>query len=590
MLLPPSCRLWRVLVYFYSILSLAGCSPPTATTPAAIRIRWAHDPESLDPLRMASPQAIEAFNLLHVGLLQLNYASRRFEPALAAALPEVRRVGDSLTLLAYQLRPQATWDDGRPVLARDVAFSVKLMFCPGLPNEAAQARYSFIQDVQLDPADSRRLTFVCRGQAPDYVQATGSFVVLPEAAFDPAGQLRSLSLAALRRPAGSKAASGVQEVVQRYLRLDPSQHPERLPGSGPYVLTTWLKDHALTFRRKTNWWADRLPPPIPAVLQAQPTQLRYEIVPGEAAATLALQRGELDLFPQMAARDFTRLRQSTTAQRSLVFYTTSSYDIVTAGFNTRRPALADALTRRALSRLFDADGLLAATQLGAGQRTAGLISPTDKANYNDSLALTPYDLPGAEALLRQAGWRRDHAGWTRLSPGTGQQTLRLMLRYRPDESVYETIALQFRAAAGRLGIPVELQPTESGALTGVLKAGEYDVYLRTLRGNPFGFNFAPILHSRAVGEGNLTGFGTPVTDRLIEAVAAAENPVRQARLLRRFQAMLQAQCPIVPLFFLPTRLAVSRRLVGLAVYDLKPGYVATTLRPTAGGVGAVTAP
>ena len=46
-----------------------------------------------------------------------------------------------------------------------------------------------------------------------------------------------------------------------------------------------------------------------------------------------------------------------------------------AGFNTRRPALADALTRRALSRCFDAAGLMQATQLGAGQRTVGIISP-----------------------------------------------------------------------------------------------------------------------------------------------------------------------------------------------------------------------
>ena len=46
--------------------------------------------------------------------------------------------------------------------------------------------------------------------------------------------------------------------------------------------------------------------------------------------------------------------------------------------------------------------------------------------------------------------------------------------------------------------------------------GDFDIYLRTLKGNPFVFNFAPILHSSAVGAGNLTGFGTPASDRLID--------------------------------------------------------------------------
>ena len=556
------------------LLSVAACTTSPAPPVRAIRIRWANDPENLDPLQLASPQAIEALNLLHCGLLQLNYHSRNFQPALAEALPQVTQQGDSLTLLTYRLRSLATWDDGRPVLARDVAFSVKLMFCPGLPNEAAQARYGFIREVQLDPADARRVTFVCRGQAPDYAIATGLFTILSEQSLDSQGLLQRFSLVALRRQP-MPVDSGLRQLARRYQAADVARHPERLSGCGPYRLTAWVRDQYLTFRRKPTWWADRLPAPRPAVLQARPVALRYNIVPNEATATLALQRGELDLYPQLPARTFARLRQSAAPQHSLVFYSASSYDLVTAGFNTKHAQLADPLTRQAVSRLFDAAGLLKATQLGAGQRSVGLINPADRARYNDSLTLIPYDLPEAEALLLRAGWLRGAQGWLRRT--APKETLHLVLRYRPDESVYETIALQFREAASRLGIPVELRPTESAALNGVLRKGDFDVYLRTLKGNPFAFNFAPILHSQAVGEGNLTGFGTPDSDRLIEAIAAAETPAHQARLLRRFQALMQEQAPLVPLFFLPTRLAASRRVAGIRAFDVKPGYVATDL-------------
>ena len=559
-----------------ALLALAACSAPAPYSAGPIRIRWAHDPENLDPLQASSPGAVEAFNLLHCGLLQLDYARRKFSPALAEALPTVQLLGDSLTRLTYRLRPQATWDDGHPVLARDVAFSLKLFFCPGLPNEAAQAQYSFLREITLDPADPRRVTLLCRGQAPDYPQATGGFAVLPEATFDPAGQLQRFTLSTLRtQPRDSSADAGLRELARRYRAADVGHHPERLPGCGPYRLQAWVRDRHLYFVRKPAWWADVLPAPRPPVLLARPAALHYAIIPDETAAALALQGGELDLYPQLPAPVFARLRQSATAGRPVALLSAPSQEVVTAGFNTRQPALSDARTRQALSRLFDAEGLLRATQLGAGQRTVGIIPPADRLHYNDSLPLIPYDLPGAARLLRQAGWQRRPTGWVR-GPGAAPP-LHLRLRYRADESLFEIIALQFREAAGRLGIPVELRPTESAALSGVLRAGDFDLYLRTLKGNPFVFNFMPILHSRAVGEGNLTGFGTPASDHLIEAIAEADTPARQVRLLRRFQALLQAEAPLVPLFFLPNRLGASRQLAGLRVFSFKPGYVATDL-------------
>ena len=159
-----------------------------------------------------------------------------------------------------------------------------------------------------------------------------------------------------------------------------------MPGCGPYQLARWEKDRYLSFRRKAHWWAEGVRP-TPFVLRAKPQQLDFVIIPDDATATLALRRGEIDLYPQVPAAEFARLRQSAAARRELAFYSTPSYDVATAGFNTRHPALADAGTRQALSRLFDAEGLLRATQRSEGRRTVGLISPSDQLNYNDSLSL-----------------------------------------------------------------------------------------------------------------------------------------------------------------------------------------------------------
>ena len=570
------------LLFAALIVCLQACKSQERKN-EAIRIRWSYDPETLDPMHLPNQAATDASNLLGLSLLQADGSANQYAPALAETLPAVRLVGDSLTRLDYRIRAAATWDDGRPIQARDVEFSLKLMFCPGLPNENIRNQYRFVQAILMDPKSPKRFTLVCQGQSPEYAQASGDFFIQSEAALDPQGALRRYSLAELqRRPGTAPADASLQAVARQYLAAGATALGA-WPGCGPYRLTQWKKGRYLRFQRKTNWWADRLQP-APFVLRAKPKQLEFAIIPDAATATLALRGGELDVYPQMPAREFTRLRNSPAAQAGLRFYTALSHDVVMAGFNTRQPILADALTRQALSRCFDAPALLRATQLGTGQRTVGIISPSDRVNYNDSLKLIPFDLDGAADLLRQAGWRRitePAGGWYRPGPGATRQHLQLKVRYRASEEVFATVALQFRAATAELDIPVVLQPTEAGAFSQAVQEGDFDVYVRITKGNPFIFNFIPILHTLGVGAGNTTGFSSPRADRLIEAVAAANGPARRTQLLRRFQALMQQEAPLVPLFFLPTRVAAGRGLTGLHVNSIKPGYSAATIERTA---------
>lgn len=556
-----------------------SCSPQR-TDSDAIRVRWSHDPETLDPLRASNQVQWDAVNLLHLGLLQVDLTRNQHAPALAESLPTTHLVGDSLSELRYAIRPVASWDNGRPVLASDVAFTLKLMFCPGLPNEAARTRFGFIEEVKTTAAAPRRFTLVCRGQSLENSMASGDFPILSEASIDPRGQLRRYSLRALQhRPATAPADTVLLGVARRYQAAAPARLPGYLPGCGPYEVVKWEKDRYLTFRRKTKWWADQLQT-LPAVLQALPKHLEYVVIPDAATATLALRRGDLDVFPQIPAREYARLQTAPSTSNPLKLYSTLSYDVVIAGFNTRRPALADALTRQALSHCFDAAGLLKATQLGAGTRTVGILSPTNTLNYNDSLALVAFDLNRAAALLRQAGWQRSTAtgaGWTRTLANRPRQQLALRVRYRAEETLFATVVLQFQAAAAQIGVPVTLQPTESGTFSASMQAGDFDVYVRLLKGNPFMFNFTPIFHSAGIGAGNATGFTTPASDRLIEAVATAKTEQRRAQLLRQFQAMMQREAPVMPLFFLPNRVAASRRLAGLQVSSIMPGYSVKTI-------------
>ncbi|MDO7874606.1 ABC transporter substrate-binding protein [Hymenobacter sp. ASUV-10] len=558
---------------------VAGCTSRPSKEPP-IRVRWTRDPESLDPLLLANQYATEAANLLHLSLLQVDFSKNDFSPALAEALPTVTLLGDSLTQLTYQLRQAAAWDNGQPITGHDVALTLKLMYCPGLPNESARAQAGFIRSIRIDSLNPKRFTLTCQGQAVEHIQASGDFFILPETVLDPQHELRPTSLSELqKRPPTTPPDSALSRLARRYLAAVPMPgSPAPALGCGPYELSSWQKNQTLRLRRKTRWWADQVRP-RPFVLQAQPRRLEFAIIPDDATAALALQHGDIDLYPQVSAAQFAQLRASETTREQLAFYTAPSYDIVAAGFNTQQPALADGPTRRALSYLFDAAGLLQATQFGQGLRTVGLIHPNDQRNYNRSLSLLPFAPDTAALLLRRAGWQQTtpRGPWQRQPKAGARQQLRLRFRYRADDASFETMALQFRAAAASVGIAVELLPTAAAALTPNLQAGDFDVYVRLIKGNPFLFNFIPVLHSSARGAGNFTGYGTPASDQLIEAIAAARQPAQRSRLLQQFQATLRTDAPVVPLFFMATRLAASRQLAGLHVSHLKPGYLVTTM-------------
>jgi ABC-type transport system substrate-binding protein len=319
-------------------------------------------------------------------------------------------------------------------------------------------------------------------------------------------------------------------------------------------------------QRKPNWWARNVPN-APRWLRAQAPYLDYRIIPDDVTALLALRRGDIDLYPMPSAQEFRRLQHSADTAK-LIFRTADSYNLTMAGFNTQRPALRNPLTRRALSMLFDIPGLIHATQQGLAYRSVSLINPHDKRAYNDSLPLVAFNPKAALALLRQAGWHQKPDGtWWQ----NGKQ-LALNIIYRAGEAEHETIALQLRTAAKQIGIPISPQPRNNELLQQQLLKGKMDMYVRTISGNPFTYNFMPILHSRGIGIYNYARFQNQENNHLIEAITLEQNELRQAKLLRRFQSLLQQESPLVALYFTRQRLIASRRLAQVQAISVRPGY------------------
>jgi len=175
--------------------------------------------------------------------------------------------------------------------------------------------------------------------------------------------------------------------------------------------------------------------------------------------------------------------------------------------------------------------------------------------------------------LQAAGWVKNENGWQKNINGE-VVPLTVNLNYKAGNTEFENIALIFQQAAAKINIPVTVQALEGKLLSQSLKAHNFEMFIRSLSGNPFVYNFKPILHteSAAEGGGNYTGFGTPESDNLIDQINETQDLQVKARLLKRLQQILHDQSNLIFLYFSKDRLAINKRFTNLKVSGIKPGY------------------
>ncbi len=561
-------NLWCLGLLF---LVLGSCSPSPTPVPT-VRIRLAQDPESLHPLSYGNAHALQLLNLVYQSLLTVNLSTEKVEPLLAIALPTVTRK-DSLSFFTFRIRPEARWDNGQPVTAQDVAFSLKLVQGPLLENERFRAHYGFIRDIHFSTDSLSYFTLECSGYTPEMNLLTGDFFVFPSYQFDPEGLIQKIPFALVKSKRDSLAHSpAFKKLADRLNQASFARDTALVKGSGPYQLVSWQSGQAVFLQKKKDWWGANVKP-TPAALQVLPERILYQIIPDDAAAVMALKAKQVDLMENIPLVSFQEMKQDQGLKSSFNFFGTTTYDLVFLGINGFSPLLQDKETRQALALLLPVSQLIKTVQGGYATPTAGVIHPKDKAFYNPSLKAQTYDPQKAQVLLKKAGWRRNNKGWSRTIDGVPSQ-LRLRIMHRAGNAAFENLALLFQQNAKALGIPVQIQGVEGSQISDKLNSRDYHLYIRTLSGNPFSYNFIPIWHTSEAVEGgrNVTNFGNPYTDRLLEKIADEENLIQKASLLREFQAQMQTESNLIFLYFEHNTLAISSQIINPVVSSLKPGY------------------
>ncbi len=219
-------------------------------------------------------------------------------------------------------------------------------------------------------------------------------------------------------------------------------------GAGSFRIASWRRGEAIELAR-----VDDAAPRAPAA------GLRFRVTADRAEALRLLAAGDLDVVYQVPVAEavaFTRDHPSTIRFR----YEQPAF--LAAVYNTRRPALATADHRRALTALLDRPGVAAAI-LGGARTTTGPGTPGD-AGYDRDVAAIPFSATLAGRLL-----------------GDARPAVELLV---PLGSTSAARIADIWAADARGLATLRVVTVPYADLLGRLAAGEFDIAITSMSGGP----------------------------------------------------------------------------------------------------------
>lgn len=499
------------------LLALLGC-PAAPQQPAAPSAPAA--PEAGGTLVVAIPSDLASFNpLVARGSLNFDVLQHMYPVLTGAALDCRLRFGPGLAeswvwsedgkTVTLNLSREATWQDGEPIDADDVLFTLQLAADP----EAASPLGRGL--VNLDPlrppekVDSHTLRLHYReaGDPTAMLADVARCLVVPEHA------LRGVPAADLRG-------------------AEFSTHPVT---SGPFVLHRWEPGVEIELRRRAEH------PTCPLL-----DRVILRIMGEPNAREMAFTSGDVDMLIGPEISSVSRLRDTRPGTQVL----RRGYRFLEfVAWNLQDPRFADVRVRRALAHAIDTEALIATLLMSGeeryGRRATGSVSPELCGVVDGSIEPLAFDPALARALLAEAGWTDGDGDGVVENAGV---PLSFTLVHASGDARRDQAVLILQQQLAEVGVRVQLSPMDRSALYQRLRERDYEA---ALSGWATGLHIdpGPYWHSGDDAPFNITGYAEPDVDRLIEAGDAARSHEEAEPIWREMLAKIYEDQPYCFLYW-----------------------------------------
>ena len=422
--------------------------------------------------------------------------------------------------VAFEIRPEARFADGRPVTAEDAVWSFNTIMEKGRPSN--RVAFADVKDAVAE-SPSRVVFHFKSNQNRELPLMVGGLPVMPKHWWDSRDFTRPLTEPPL--------------------------------GSGPYKVDSFQLGRTVTYVRDPNWWARDMPTGR-GVFNFDRVRIEYFRDP--TVLFQAFKAGQIDYRQENISKQWETGYDFAAVERGLVVKEAIPHKLPLGiqgwVFNTRRDQFRDPRVREALGQVFDFEWMNKNLFFNAYTRTTSYFGNTENeskglpgpdelallAPFKDRLPPALFTEPFTLAATDGSGNNRDglrralallkDAGWTikdrKLVDAAGKPMAFTILLHDP---TLERVALPYQQWLQRLGIEVSIRTVDTAQFERLTDAFDFDMTTMIypggeLPGTELRDSFSCIA-AKTEGSSNMSGVCDPALDALIEtAINAKDRP------------------------------------------------------------------
>lgn len=572
----------QLLVFLTLITFLAACTCGKKKGNNAITdygknelaVHELSDADKLNPTNSTDAGAVYIEDMLFMQLLDVDKKTMQIVPELAVARPTVTEITDGEfkggLAITFEIRNDAKWDNGTPVLASDFDFTYKTLLHPLLDNEQGRSTLDFLKAIAIDPTNNRKFTLYTNQKHYLSEFITGSVFVLPEYIYDPTHALKNTALSYITNPKNTEAikASQQQQDFAKEFNSDKFQREKGfVVGCGPYQFESWATTQRIVLTKKKGWWGDI------AKIPAYPDKITYEIINDWSSVNSSIKNKSLDVVRAMKPKDFITNREDKELTDIYKFETPEELSYVYIGINLKDARLSDIKVREALAHCVDIDDIIKSLLYGLADPMNGPVQVAKK-YYDKTMKPFAFDVELAKKILDEDGWKDTDGDGVRDKIINGiKQSLSFTIKFNQGNDTREKICLLFGENAKKVGIQINTQPKEWTVFIDETKKHNFDLYVGGWVGDPINDDPKQIWHTSSTNGGsNYVSFGNQESDLLIDKLRVELDEAKREILFKQFQNVVHDNIPYIFLYQPKNRLVISKRF-DAGIYAARPGYL-----------------
>ena len=516
---------------------------PDAPKAGAVKLGAIGTFDSLNPFIVKGNAAGGVFGIFDT--LMVDSADEAFSQY--GLLAETIETPKDRSWVAFTLRPEARWHDGKPVTVEDVIYTFELLTKKGTP--FYRFYYGSVAEVVKTGPRTVRFNFK-PGENRELPLILGQLPVLPKHYWE----TREFDKTTLEPPL----------------------------GSGPYKIDKVEPGRSISFALVPDYWAKDLP-----VKKGMENfaAIQYDYYRDETISLESFKAGNFDYRSENSSKNWATAYDIPAVKQGLLkkeeIHHDRSAGMQGFAYNIRRDVFRDPRVREALAYAFDFEWSNKNLFYGQYVRTRSYFQNSELAakgppgpdelkllepfrgRIPDAVFTREYDPPKTDGMgnvrdnLRTAGKLLNDAGWVvkgqeRVDGKTGKPLTFEVLLVSP---LFERIVLPFAKNLERLGIKIRVRTVDSAQYRRRLDTFDYDMVVAT-----FGQSLSPGNEQRSFwssssadmeGGSNRIGIKDPAVDALVEKLIAAPDRKSLIVATRALDRVLQWGFYVIPHYHAP---------------------------------------